>query len=134
SRCSETPSCFRGPVQITPPMRPGGTALQVNSFLPVAKEARAEAGICARTRQRARSASSKIRDIAKRGLLAHSPVVNGCIGKAGNYIYEEKAKRPEFRVQSGPLLIIAHPAFRGVGATSGSVSAPSNALPRRGTL
>ena len=67
SRCSETPSGLRGPVQITRPMRPGGTVSNVNSFLPVAKEARADAGICGRTRQRARSASSKIRDIAKRG-------------------------------------------------------------------
>jgi len=106
-------------------MRPGGTVSNGNSFLPVAKEARADAGICGRTRQRARSASSKIRDMAKRGLLAHSPVVNGCIGKAGNYIYEDKVKKFKFRVQSGPLLIIAQPAFRGVGATSSSISAPA---------
>ncbi len=59
-------------------------------------------------------------------------VVNGCIGNAGNYIYEDKAKKFKFRVKSGPLLIIAQPAFRGVGATSSSISAPSNALPRRG--
>ncbi len=52
-------------------------------------------------------------------------VVNGCIGNAGNYIYEDKAKKFKFRVQSGPLLIIAQPAFRGVGATSSSISAPA---------
>src|SRR5271166_917525 len=52
-------------------------------------------------------------------------VVDGCIGKAGNYIYEDKAKKFKFRVQSGPLLIIAQAAFRGVGATSSSISAPA---------
>ena len=32
------------------------------------------------------------------------------------------------------LLNLAHPAFRGVGVTSSSISAPSNALPRFRTL
>ena len=31
-------------------------------------------------------------------------------------------------------LFLAHPAFRGVGVTSSSISAPSNALPRFRTL
>src|SRR4051812_2060538 len=31
-------------------------------------------------------------------------------------------------------MIFAHPAFRGVGLTSSSIKAPSNALPRRRTL
>src|SRR5271157_985759 len=66
------------------------------------------------------------------GFLRIPPFVNGCIGNAGNYNYEDKAKKFKFRVQSGPLLIIAQPAFRGVGATSSSISAPSNGLPRRG--
>ena len=32
------------------------------------------------------------------------------------------------------IKIMAHPAFRGVGVTSSSISAPSNALPRFRTL
>ena len=39
-------------------------------------------------------------------------------------------------VEIGPRSVIgkAHPAFRGVGVTSSSISAPSNALPRFRTL
>ena len=33
-----------------------------------------------------------------------------------------------------PYFLVAHPAFRGVGVTSSSISAPSNALPRFRTL
>ena len=66
-----------------------------------------------------------MRPNAGTGFLRIPLFVNGCIGNAGNYIYEDKAKKFKFRVQSGPLLIIAQPAFRGVGATSSSISAPA---------
>jgi hypothetical protein len=38
------------------------------------------------------------------------------------------------RKKARGVILMAHPAFRGVGVTSSSISAPSNALPRFRTL